>query len=117
MKKNKGMTIFETSISLMVLAIVIIGLLSGVYLASKLSASTKDRITAIQIAEARLEEEKNRDYEDIIDRGPFENVLPEGETTVAVTQREEGKEIGITVSWEEKGRELTQVLTTFIKEP
>lgn len=117
MKKDKGMTIFETSISLMVLAIVIIGILSGVYLASKLSASNRHRITAIQLAEARMEQEKNRDYEDIIDRGPFGNVLPEGETTVAVTQREEGKEIGVTVSWEEKGRELTQVLRTFVKEP
>lgn len=117
MGKNKGMTIFEVSISLMILGIVIIGILSGIYLATKLNVSTKNRITAVQIAQTRMEEEKNRSYAEIVSRGAVANSLYYGTTTVTVTLRPEGKEVRVTVAWLERNRPTTEDLVTFVRAP
>lgn len=111
------MTILETSVALMVLGIAILGILSGIYMASRISMSNRNYINATQILETTIEGIKDSEYADINDDGPFEiDSLPNGTSTVIVDAKGEGKEITVRVDWTELDRPLNLEFKTFVRE-
>ncbi len=116
MKTKKGMTILETSIAMLVLGITILGILSGIYMASQMSRSTRNRIVAIQIAQTKMEEIKDEEYAEIEDEGlSREDSLPYGTSSVHIDAKDEGKEITVRVGWIEENMERNIELVTFIR--
>lgn len=115
MKNYTGMTILETSIAVMVFSITMLGIFSAIYTAGRISAMSRDRVKAVQLAQSRIEEEKNKQYTNILSAGPVNNSLPNGTTTVDVTLRPEGKEIKVTINWLLGRSEMNETLATFIR--
>jgi len=113
--KNKGMTIIETLIALVVVAIAIIGILSGIYQSDRFNTMAKNRLKADQIAESKMEELRNMNYSDILSGSPAGNSLPDGTTTVLVTEQTEGKVVKVTVDWTKMGNGPAEELVTLIR--
>lgn len=104
----------------MVLAIVIVGILSGIYLANKLSAIARYRITAVVIAQSVMEEIIDMEYDQINDTPSESNSLPNGTTDIDVEEVMEdseviGKLVRVNVNWEVEGRGYTERLAIFIR--
>lgn len=116
-ERYSGMTILETSISLMVLGIAILGILSGIYMASRITTRSRNYINAIQLAESKIEEIKGLSYSEIDDEEEQvgEGLLPYGTIGVSVDEKVEGKEIKVDVRWIEKNINRGVRLVTFVR--
>lgn len=116
-RNNTGVSILEVCISLFIISIVIIGIFAGIQQASRCSGLLKDRITANQIAQAKIEELKGMSYSSVSASGPDANLLLQGTTMVTVTENSEGKIVKVIVDWEKEGNGPNEELVTLIKSP
>jgi len=129
MRKNKGFTIIEVLVALVILAILLIGLLSALMTATDLKIRNMLRNKAVKIAQ-----ECSEVYKVVKDEGIAKNTgackgseVVIGNRKVIFTVNSNYKEVWsssntsnstkkleITVSWNYKGKEYTYRLETFI---
>lgn len=120
---SKGMSILETCIAIMILSIIISGVLGGLYLASNIGATTRNRAKAIQIVKGRMEELTATSYADLVNdiEGGYlydnPDRVPYTLTTTVAAEFEDDDETGqavmLRIDWVHAGRNCFEELVTF----
>lgn len=128
---HKGLTLIEVVVSIFIIAGILIGMIALFSLGSIQSAIARHKISAINIAQAKLEELKEAGYSSIIP-GSFptqESVrIDSGKTDRAsddlngimrteVSTITEGYKIVVTINWTDYYGEMSEVLETTIASP
>ena len=120
-KKNKGFTLVELIVSIMISAIIFAGILVGIYLGMHSMTISRHRAEAIIIAQREMENIKANGYDSITTYGYTANGVL-GETQVTASDVTEGanvigKEVTVSVRWDDFGRIYTESVSSFIREP
>ncbi len=129
-KNNKGVTLIEAVIAILIAAITLTGFLQVCSMSAFILQSIKYRMRAVNIAQAEIEDLKAETYSDIvsgvyqtdiiIDEGPSsssdDDIVGQLQTTIKnVTNAPlQGKKVIIEVSWELLGESKRDILETVI---
>jgi len=133
-KKEKGFTLVETVIAMLIATIILAGFLQVCNSSAWLLLSTKYRTRAINIAQAEIEDLKALTYDGIdvvaftpyradniiIDEGPTsspsDDVIGEMRTTVrnVINPPYDGKKIAVEVRWNMWGQPKQDILETVV---
>lgn len=128
MKTQQGMTLIEVVVSIFIIASILIGMIALFSLGAIQSTLTRHKISAINIAQARLEELKEAGYKSInpgifptqegvtIDKGRTDSSSDDlnGIMRTGVSTITEGYKIIVTVSWVDYYGQISEVLETVI---
>ncbi len=111
MMKDPGLTLSEVIIGLVIFSTVVV---SGLYFfvtGADFIERASRKETGLNIATARIERLRGDDYEDVETSGPFNLNVNGTEYQVSVTVAEDTsenlKEVNVTVSFDDGGREVT----------
>ncbi|MDD5729683.1 MAG: prepilin-type N-terminal cleavage/methylation domain-containing protein [Candidatus Omnitrophica bacterium] len=121
---NKGFTLIEALIALLLLAITVVGSMAFYFYSNQSTAITVHRRMAVEFANSELEGLKNTPYDNIVSKSPAVNITTgnlselngKEEILVAEDVSHNFKQISVTITWTEPASGLGQnlVLNTYI---
>lgn len=119
-KKNKGFTLIEVLISMIILTVLLLGLLGALAKAIDLNVRNYLRDEAVKIAQEKLEEYRNIGFDNVVSGNstlsvPFRNNNYTFTLNSNVDDFSDFKKITLTVNWSYKGKNYTYSLYTALR--
>ncbi len=121
-RKEKGFTIVEALVSLVILAIILLGLLAGVLKSYEIVIRNQIRDEAIKTAQEILEDLRNRDFDNLpTSLDPITRQIRSYSVTltpnITITDivRGQVKKISLTINWNYKGKSYSYKTETLIR--
>ncbi len=120
--KNKGFTIVEALVSLVILAIILLGLLAGVLKSYEIAIRNQIRDDAVKTAQELLEDIRNQNFDNLpTSISPITKQIRNYSVTftpnLTITDVVQGqvKKISLTISWTYKGKNYSYTAETLIR--
>ncbi|HBG81741.1 TPA: hypothetical protein DDW69_02755 [candidate division CPR2 bacterium] len=126
MKKDKGFTIIELLVAVVMVSLIAVSIVPLYINSIKATRSSANKAKATNIAAAKIEELRNREFTALVNNETFSVIELGGNGTIMVedqnwdgvggitTAEQELKKITVRVSWSESGRALEISLPTYI---
>ncbi len=115
MLKNRGFTLLEILITLIILTFGVIALSRAISTGLFASTDVENEDLALNIAQAKMEEIKNTNFASMADSGPTADTdFSNFNVTVDVNKRNKPMMVDVTVAWNVKGGQTSITLTTLV---
>ncbi|MFH1771505.1 MAG: hypothetical protein ABH872_01700 [Candidatus Omnitrophota bacterium] len=116
-KRKTGLTFLEILITLVIFSVGVISVIKAFNTALFSSRETEYIDTALNIAQAKLEEIKNTSFAGLSDSGPAaDSDFSEFSVTVDIAEGDDPMRVDVVVSWNTKGGAANITLTTLVSD-